>query len=98
MKNKVTEAIRTLDEHANSMDDDTLRVLVATGYGYMQILSVYEADGNLVVDVEHEEEGTADYGTFAAAYCMGAMAHGATKEEARRELQQAWKDYCGCTT
>jgi hypothetical protein len=38
------------------------------------------------------------YATFATAYCMGAMAHGATKEEARRELQQAWKDYCGCTT
>jgi hypothetical protein len=44
------------------------------------------------------EARVTEYDTFAAAYCMGAMAHGATKEEARRELQQAWKDYCGCTT
>jgi predicted RNase H-like HicB family nuclease len=36
------------------------------------------------------------YETFKAAYAMGAIAHGATREQAEQEAQIAWKEFCGC--
>jgi len=54
-KTTLTDAIKRLDEHANNADDCPLQVRVATEEGYLQILSVYEAYGNLVIDVDASE-------------------------------------------
>ena len=54
-KTTLTDAIMRIDEHANNMDDCPLQVRVATSEGYLRILSVYEAYGDLVIDVDASE-------------------------------------------
>ena len=51
----IKKAIKTVDRHMNESGDGGPTVKVCTNLGYMEVLSVYEADGDLCIDVNERK-------------------------------------------